>query len=382
MVLARIEGAPDGARGISLFLVPKFLVKGDGSLGERNGVVTGSIEHKMGIKGSATCVLNFDTAEGYLLGEPDHGLAAMFKMMNLERISVGIQGLGFADIAYQNAVAYAQERSQSKAPPPRPDASKASDPIIYQPEIRCKLLTIRCQVEGGRALVVYTGFHADVMAKAKDPAVRRAAQDTVALLTPVVKSYLSDLGVSSALEAQQVFGGHGYIREHGMEQLVRDARIAPIYEGTNEIQAADLVMRKITARNGNMADDFLANMKTALSVQADQQSLDGFIQPALAALENLRKVTNWLRNRIVDDIAVAAGAATDYQRMFALTVVACLWARITTSIDGREGEFYVTKRKLARFFMENVLPESETLGRVITCGYGSLADFETSRFES
>ena len=382
MVLARIDGAPDGARGISLFLVPKFLVNDDGSLAERNNVVTGSIEHKMGIKGSATCVLNFDAAEGYLLGEANHGLAAMFKMMNIERITVGIQGLGFADMAYQNAVAYAQERSQSKAPPPRPDTSKASDPIIYQPDIRRKLLTIRCQVEGGRALAIYTGYHADVMEKAQDPEVRQAAEDTVAMLTPVVKSYLSDLGVSSALEAQQVFGGHGYIREHGMEQLVRDSRIAPIYEGTNEVQAADLVMRKIMVRNGQMAEGFFAGIKKSLGEQSGWQGPDEFIQPALEALDNLLEVTGWLRGKVAGDIAVAAGAATAYQRMFALTVVACLWARIIISIDGKEGDFYVTKRKLARFYMANVLPESETLGRIITQGGESLTDFETSRFEA
>jgi alkylation response protein AidB-like acyl-CoA dehydrogenase len=382
MVLARIDGAPEGARGISLFLVPKFLVEEDGSVGERNGVVTGSIEHKMGIRGSATCVLNFDGAKGYLLGEANRGLAAMFRMMNIERITVGVQGLGFADMAYQNAVAYARERLQSKAPPPRPDPSKAADPIIYQPDIRRKLLTMRCQVEGARALAVYTGYHADVMEKAADDGERQSAEDLVALLTPVVKSFLSELGVSSALEAQQVFGGHGYICEHGMEQLVRDSRIAPIYEGTNEVQAADLVMRKLTAREGQMANDFFNNTRKSLAEHGDIESLQEFIQPAIAALEKLRDVGGWIRGKIVEDVAVAAGAATLYQRMFGLTVIACLWARIIALIETKEGEIYETKRKLARFYMENVLPESESLGRVITQGSGSLADFETRRFES
>jgi alkylation response protein AidB-like acyl-CoA dehydrogenase len=378
MVLARIDGAPEGSRGISLFLVPKLNFDENGMLGERNGVVTGSIEHKMGIKASATCVLNFDNAKAYLLGEKNHGLRAMFKMMNLERITVGVQGLGFAEIAYQNAVAYAKERSQSKAPPPRPDNSKTSDPIILQPDIRRKLLTMRSQIEGGRALAVYTAYQADVMEKATDPALRQAAEDVVALLTPLVKSYLSDLGVSSALEAQQVFGGHGYIREHGMEQLVRDSRIAPIYEGTNEVQAADLVLRKLSAKDGQIVEDFFVELKTMLS---DQEDMAGLIGPAKLALENLVQVTKWMQEKFVTDIAAVSGAATPYQRMFALTVVACLWVDIIRTIDGKEGDFFETKRKLAHFYMQNVLPEAETLGRVVTQGAASLADFETRLFE-
>ncbi|MDH3664672.1 MAG: acyl-CoA dehydrogenase family protein, partial [Alphaproteobacteria bacterium] len=227
LVIARIDGAPAGTRGISLFLVPKVLVNDDGSLGERNGVHTASIEHKMGIRASATCTLNFDDATGYLIGEENRGLAAMFKMMNIERITVGLQGLGLADIAYQNALEYAKERMQSKAPAPRPDDTKPADPIIYQPEMKRQLLTIRSQVEGARALAVFTALQVDVMEKSTDEAAAADAENSVALLTPVIKSFFSDLGMSSTLSAQQIFGGHGYVREHGMEQLVRDCRIAP-----------------------------------------------------------------------------------------------------------------------------------------------------------
>ncbi|MFT5139903.1 MAG: alkylation response protein AidB-like acyl-CoA dehydrogenase [Lysobacterales bacterium] len=378
MVLARIDGAPEGSRGISLFLVPKFNFDEKGTLGERNGVVTGSIEHKMGIKASATCVLNFDNAKAFLLGEVNHGLRAMFKMMNLERITVGIQGLGFAEIAYQNAVSYAMERSQSKAPPPRPDSSKASDLIILQPDIQRKLLTMRSQIEGGRALAVYAAYQTDVMEKATDTEQKQAAEDVVALLTPIVKSYLSDLGVSSTLEAQQVFGGHGYIREHGMEQLVRDSRIATIYEGTNEVQAADLVLRKLSANNGRIVEVFFADLKGMLS---DQESQSEFVGPAMAALENLVQVTVWMQEKLLKDIAAVSGAATLYQRMFALTVVACLWADIIRTIDGKEGDFFETKRKLARFYMQNVLPEAESLGRAVTLGADSLADFDIRLFD-
>jgi alkylation response protein AidB-like acyl-CoA dehydrogenase len=372
MVLARIDGAPEGSRGISLFLVPKFHFTSDGAVGDRNNVSTGSIEHKMGIKGSGTCVLNFDAAKGYLLGEENRGLVAMFKMMNLERITVGIQGLGFAEIAYQNALAYARERTQSKAPPPRPDDSKASDPIIFQPDIKKKLLSMRCQIEGGRALAVFTAFHTDVMEKAEDASKRQESEDVGAILTPVLKSYLSDLGVSSALEAQQVFGGHGYIREHGIEQLVRDSRIAPIYEGTNEVQAVDLVMRKLTMESGEVVERFFQSL---------EDSLAGPV-PALEALNRLRSVTSWLQEKISTDPAVALGAATDYQRMFALTVIACFWAQITVAIDGQPGNEFDTKRKLARFYMDNILPEAEALGQVIMNGAESLADFEIDRFET
>ena len=380
MVIARVAGAPAGTRGISLFAVPKFLVNDDGSLGERNNVITASMEHKMGIRGSATCALNFDHAIGHLLGEENKGLGAMFRMMNMERITVGMQGLGFAEIAYQNAHEYAVDRIQSRSPAPRPDDSKAADPIIYQPEIRRMLLIIRSQVEGARAMAVFVSHYVDVMEKSPDESVRENARDTVALFTPVIKSYLSDLGVGCTLSAQQVFGGHGYIREHGMEQLFRDSRITQIYEGTNEVHAVDLVTRKLTSRIGECADRQFEMWQAVLTDNRDKRDTRDIIEPADAALAKLREATQWIRDKIETDDAAARGAATSYQRLFALTAVACLWVDIIVSIREKNGPFYDAKRKIARFYMRHVLPESESLHKVITTGADSLADFSVDDF--
>ena len=378
LVIARIEGAPAGTRGISLFLVPKVLVNDDGTLGERNTVNTASIEHKMGIRASATCTLNFDDATGYLIGEENRGLAAMFKMMNIERMTVGLQGLGLSEIAYQNARDYAQERTQSKAPAPRPDDSKPADPIIYQPEMQRQLLTIRSQVEGARALSVFTGLHVDIMERSADEAAAADAENTVALLTPVIKAHFSDLGMSSTLSAQQIYGGHGYVREHGMEQLVRDCRIAPIYEGTNEVQAIDLVARKITGKTGEFADRFLASWQEFLREHEDDEKVAAIVGPAAVALECLIDTTRWLREKVQSDDATARGAASQYLRLFALTIIACMWSQIIVSIRDKEGSFYDIKRKLARFYMQQVLPETSALAATIIQGADALADFEVS----
>ena len=380
LVIARIEGAPAGTRGISLFLVPKFLVNDDGSLGDRNSVHTTSIEHKMGIKASATCSLNFEGAIGYLIGEENRGLAPMFKMMNLERLTVGLQGLGLSEIAYQNALAYAQERLQSKAPAPRPDDSKPADPIIYQPEMQRQLLTIRSQIEGARALSVYTSLQADIMEKSTDADTVAVAESTVALLTPVIKAHFSDLGMSSTLSAQQIYGGHGYVREHGMEQLVRDCRIAPIYEGTNEIQALDLVSRKVTGRMGEFADRFLDGWQQFLAAHSDDDKFNAFVEPTASALQRLIDATRWLQEKVQSDEAAVRGAASQYLRLFALTIIGCLWTQIIVSIDGKDGAFYDTKRKLARFYMQQVLPETASLLDVIVNGDSALADFDVSDF--
>ena len=382
LVIARIEGAPAGTKGISLFLVPKVLVNDDGSLGERNAVSTASIEHKMGIRGSATCALNFDEATGYLIGEENRGLQAMFKMMNIERLTVGMQGLGFAEIAYQNALAYAQDRRQSKAPSPRPDDSKAADPIVYQPEVKRMLLTMRSQIEGARALAVYAGLHVDIMEKSKDADAVAAADNTIALLTPVVKAYFSDLGMDSTLAAQQVYGGHGYVWDHGMEQLPRDCRITQIYEGTNEVQSLDLVARKITGRTGEFADTFLQGWQAFLAGHADDDALADVIAPAAAALERLVEITAWVRDQLAADDATARGAATGYLRLFALTLIACLWAQIIVTIRDKDGAFYETKRKVARFYMHQVLPATESLATTIVGGADALADFEVADFGS
>jgi len=377
LVIARIEGAPDGSRGISLFLVPKFHVGDDGSVGDRNNVDTASIEHKMGIKGSATCVLNFDGAKGILIGEENHGLAAMFRMMNIERITVGMQGLGFAEIAYQNALEYAKERLQSRAPAPRPNKGKPADPIIFQPEIKRKLLNMRSQIEGARALAVFAAYHADIMEKSADAQQKESAEDTVALLTPVVKSFLTDLGVASSLSAQQVLAGHGYIREHGMEQLVRDCRITQIYEGTNEVQAADLVLRKLGGKTGEFADKLFARWQDFLDEHIESDDVSTLVAPASEALRKLVDATAWIR---AADNAEARGAAFDYQRLFALTAIACLWLQIIVSIGGKDGEFYESKRRTARFYMDQVLPETIGLHEIVTRGAESLTAFDVEDF--
>ncbi|MDJ0906522.1 MAG: acyl-CoA dehydrogenase C-terminal domain-containing protein [Woeseiaceae bacterium] len=380
LVIARIDGAPAGTRGISLFLVPKFLVNDDGSLGERNGVQTASIEHKMGIKASATCSLVFNDATGYLLGEENRGLANMFKMMNLERITVGLQGLGLSDIALQNALDYAQERRQSKAPAPRPDDGAAADPIVYQPEMKRQLLTIRSQVEGARALSVFAGLNVDIMERSPDKEAAATAEATVALLTPVIKAHFSDLGMSATLSAQQIYGGHGYVREHGMEQLVRDCRIAPIYEGTNEVQALDLVSRKVTGKMQEFANAFLGGWLEYLD--ASTAGDDGEIAAAAReSLQRLIEVTQWVQARAgAGEDAAMRGSATQYLRLFALTIIGCLWAQVIDAIADKQGEFYDVKRKLARFYVQQVLPETAFLAGVIVNGSEALADFDVADF--
>ncbi|MDB5862000.1 MAG: acyl-CoA dehydrogenase, partial [Ramlibacter sp.] len=250
LVLARVEGAPAGTRGISLFLVPKFIPAADGSLGPRNAASCGSIEHKMGIHGNSTCVMNFDGATGWLVGQENHGLPAMFTMMNEERLGCGLHGVAIAEAAYQNAAAYARERLQGRALGGKKNADQPADPIVVHADVRRMLMTIRATTEGARALAVWTGIQVDLATRAADPAVREAAEDHMALLTPVIKAYSTDSGFASAVLAQQVYGGHGYIVEHGMEQFVRDARINQIYEGANGVQAMDLVGRKLGLNGG------------------------------------------------------------------------------------------------------------------------------------
>jgi len=382
LVIARIDGAPAGTRGISLFLVPKFLVNDDGSIGDRNGVQTTSIEHKMGIKASATCSLNFDGATGYLIGEENRGLAAMFKMMNIERLTVGLQGLGMSEIAYQNALEYAQERMQSKAPAPRPDSSKPADPIIYQPEMQRQLLTIRSQVEGARALSVFTGLQVDIMEKSDDATAAATAESTVALLTPVIKAHFSDLGMSSTLSAQQIYGGHGYVREHGMEQLVRDCRIAPIYEGTNEVQALDLVARKVTGRMTEFANGFLGEWQQFLGEHSSDDSVADIVEPSATALQRLIDATLWMQEKAQSDEAAIRGGASQYLRLFALTIIACFWSQVIVTIRDKDGEFYEVKRKLARFYVQQVLPETGALLEMIVSGDEALAEFDVADFTS
>ena len=381
MVLARIDNAPEGSRGISVFLVSRNHIKQGQATAELNGVSVGSIEKKMGIKGSATCVLNFDNAEGILIGEENRGLAAMFTMMNAERITVGIQGLGFADIAYQNACNYARERLQSKVPGIK-RTNKNADPIIEQPEIKKMLLRMRCQVEGGRALATYVGHYVDVMQKSQNDTEKKYADNLVSLLTPVVKSYLSDLGMESTLAAQQVFGGHGFVHDYGMEQLVRDCRITTIYEGTNEVQAADLVFRKLMINHGSLIKEFIQDWENKLSQ-------DVAFKSSKALLVNNKTKDSFGRFKAVTDIIIeqvntqtlhAMANATEYMRYFSLNIISLLWADILATIDEKQGSFYDNKRKLGVFYVLYVLPETLGIEEKIVNGAAAITDFESKDF--
>ena len=375
LVLAKLPDAPAGPKGISLFLVPKVLVAADGSLGARNAVGCGSIEHKMGIKASATCVMNFDGAEGYLIGEENRGLAAMFTMMNYERLSIGIQGIGCAEASYQNAVAYARERIQSRAPSGPQAKDKAADPIIVHPDVRRMLLTIKALTEGGRAFACHVGRQLDLAKFGDDADERAQAQAQVALLTPVAKAFFTDNGLEACVHGQQVFGGHGYIREWGQEQLVRDVRIAQIYEGTNGIQALDLLGRKVVADGGAALRAFCAEM--------DAWAARGGLYAAELeeAVRRLREVSLWLLERAKGDPNEVGAASVEYLHLLGYTAYAWLWARMADSAATRRSEdetFYGAKLASAEFFFRRLLPRTLGLEACIRAGsaplFGHLAE--------
>ena len=372
LVLAKLPGAPAGSRGISLFLVPKFLINADGSLGKRNGVVSASIEHKMGIRGSATSAMNFDGAKGYLIGEENRGLAPMFTMMNYERLSIGIQGLGIAEVAYQNARDYARERLQGRAPGGPERAESPADPIIVHPDVRRMLLTQKAYNEACRAFAVYVGSQLD-LARHGDDVGRARAADRVALLTPVAKAFLSDRGFDNCVLAQQVLGGHGYVRESGLEQYVRDVRIAQIYEGTNGIQAMDLIERKVLRDGARGLKDFCAEMRSDLS------DADGPMKDAAAdAIDLLTAVTASLLKNSKKDPALAGASAVDYTELFGHVILAWLWVRIVEAEHARgEGD---DRRKTAEFYFAKLLPKIESLARSIGAGSDSLMRLAADRF--
>ncbi|WP_048271998.1 acyl-CoA dehydrogenase C-terminal domain-containing protein, partial [Pseudomonas aeruginosa] len=351
LVLAKLPDAPAGSRGISLFLVPKFLVGDDGALGARNAVHCGSIEHKMGIKASATCVMNFDGASGWLVGEVNKGLAAMFTMMNYERLSIGIQGIGCAEMSYQSAVAYARERLQSRAPTGPVARDKAADPIIVHPDVRRMLLTMKALTEGGRAFSTYVGQQLDLAKYAEDQEERSQAEALVALLTPVAKAFFTDTGLESCVLGQQVFGGHGYIREWGQEQLVRDVRIAQIYEGTNGIQALDLMGRKVVANGGLFLSIFSREVR-AFAAGANAE-LAEFVTPLLTALDLLDNLTQGIVARAGNDPREIGAASVEYLHLFGYTAYAYLWARMAAAaLRQREVDpsFHDGKLATARFY--------------------------------
>jgi len=379
LVLARLPGAPAGTQGISLFLVPKFIPDADGNPGVRNAFAAGAIEHKMGIKGSPTCVMNFDGATGWLVGEPNKGLAAMFTMMNNERLFVGIQGLGAAEAAYQGAAAYAKDRLQGRAPAGGP----GPQPILVHPDVRKNLLTVRAFTEAGRALAVWTALEMEKAERHPDAGVREAADDLVALMTPVIKAAFSDLGFEGAVLAQQVFGGHGYIREHGMEQLVRDARITQIYEGTNGVQAMDLVGRKLSMAGGRLPERFFALVGDVLQAGEGVPGAGEFIAPLRGALTRLKTTTARLKDRAAADPAEAGAAATDYLRLFALTALGWMWARMALHALAQgeaAGSRHRAKLEVARFFMARVLPQTVALELALDAGAASLMSLDADAF--
>ena len=380
LVLARLPDAPAGPKGISLFLVPKVLVNADGSLGERNSLACGSIEHKMGIKASATCVMNFDQATGWLVDAPGKGLAAMFTMMNYERLGVGIQGLAQGERSYQAAIEYARERLQSRASAGAQAPEKPADPIIVHPDVRRMLLTMKALNEGGRAFSSYVALQLDTAKYSDDAATRQRAQDLVALLTPVAKAFLTDMGLETTLHGQMVFGGHGYIREWGQEQLVRDVRITQIYEGTNGIQALDLAGRKTVGSGGALYRLFADEIRQFIASAGAE--LSEFNQPLGAALDTLDELTAWLLDRAQNNPNEVGAASVEYLQVFGYTAYAYLWARMAGAALGKlqEDDFYASKLGTARFYFARLLPRIASLSASVKAGSESLYLLDTAQF--
>jgi alkylation response protein AidB-like acyl-CoA dehydrogenase len=387
LVLAKIAGAPDNVKGISLFVVPKFLVNDDGSLGERNAVSCGALEKKMGIHGNATCVMNYDGAKGWLVGEPEKGLAAMFIMMNAARLGVGLQGLAQGEVAYQNAAAYAKDRRQGKAlDAALRDPNAKADPIIVHPDVRRMLMEAKAWNEAGRALVLWGALMVDLTRKSPDEAERQSAEDLLGLLTPVIKGYLTDKGFAAAVYAQQVLGGHGYIREHGIEQFVRDARITQIYEGTNGIQAMDLVGRKLPKDGGRAVRAFfelvgrdIADAKGA----GDPAGAAAALEPALA---DLQAATMWLAQHAMADPDNAGAGAYAYMDLMGLVSLGWMWLKMAKASQRAQSEgtddsaFHEAKLITARFYAERELPLSTALRRKIEAGAETLMKIPAEAF--
>ena len=374
LVLARLPDAPPGVKGISLFLVPKFLPTDDGRPGTRNGVVCTGIEHKMGIKGSATAQLTFDDAQGWLVGTPHKGMAAMFTMMNSERLSVGIQGLGAAEASYQGAVAYAKDRIQGRSLSGPKEPGKQADSIIVHPDVRRMLMTMRATTEGCRALGGWVARELDIYKLSDDPAAKQAAEDFTALMTPVVKALFTDLGFEATNIGMQVYGGHGYIRDHGMEQYVRDARIAMIYEGTNGIQALDLVGRKLPQGGGRLLRGFFHPVSDFIEQHASHPQLSSMVAGLGRAFGALQLATGHIAAKGMADPEEAGAAATDYLRLFGLVALGFMWARsavvASEKLPAANGDaaFYQGKLTTARFYMERVLPQAAGLLAAIKAG--------------
>ncbi len=384
LVLARLPDAPEGVKGISMFLVPKYLVGEDGSLGARNSVSCGSIEHKMGIKGASTCVMNYEDAVGYLVGEPHKGLRAMFSMMNHERLMVGQEGLAQAEVAYQSAAEYARDRIQGRSlsGPKAPD--QPADPIVVHPDVRRMLLTGKAYNEAARALLGWVSLQVDISERHPDPQARECAEDLVALLTPVVKAYFTDYGNEVCNLSLQVFGGHGYISEWGMEQLVRDSRIAQIYEGANGIHALDLTGRKLGMYNGRLIKRYLKILNDFLAEHAEDAELKDFISPLSSAVSSLESSTRWISEASRKDPEEIGAASYDYLKLMALVSFGYMWSRAAavaqSKVGGDNSGFYQAKLTTARFYMKRLLPLATALSETLQAGSDTLMDLPAESF--
>ena len=375
LVLARVDDSPAGTKGISLFLVPKFIVKEDGNVGPRNGISTGSIETKMGIKGSATCVLNFDEATGYMIGDKEKGLSAMFTMMNLERIVVGIQGLGISEIAYQNSLSYAKERKQGKSNNSK--SKNGADFIIEHADIRRSLLNMKSIIEGERALCFWLSQQTEVSLYHPDEKARREASDYVSLMTPVVKSLFTDLAMEITSDAMQIYGGYGYTKDQGIEQLYRDNRITPIYEGTNSVQAADLVFRKLSNKNGNVINKFLDQVKNECN--SNNEKIRPFISDFNNYLDVLKKFSDWMIEKSKTDKDDVSAAANDYLKTLGFVSIAYAWIKVleVSFKDYNENKnFYDDKIDTARFYFDKVLPRAEQHYKSAISGSSNIMNFK------
>lgn len=384
LVLARTPDAPKGIKGISLFVVPKYLPDADGEAGEFNNVSCGSIEHKMGIKASATCVMNFDNAKGWLVGTLNKGMQGMFAMMNQERLAVGIQGLGLGEASYQGAVEYAKERLQGRSISGVKHPDKPADPIIVHPDVRRMLMTQRAYMEGCRAFGGWVSQQLDISRKHPDAQRREEADEFVQLMTPIVKALFTDLGYEATNHGMQVFGGHGFIREHGMEQYVRDCRIAQIYEGTNGIQALDLIGRKMPDKAGRLLRRFFHPVQDYIEQNVMDDELGEFVQPLAKAFGRLQQATGQLARVGMGKPEEAAAGATEYLRLFGLVGLAYMWCRMVEVAkdkqDGDEGDFYRAKITTARFFMHKLLPQCSSLFSSIMAGGSSMMELDEDLF--
>ncbi len=375
LVIARATDSPQGTKGISLFLVPKFIVNDDGTVGSRNGISTGSIESKMGIKGSATCVLNFDEATGYIIGPKNKGLNSMFTMMNLERIVVGIQGLGISEIAYQNSLAYAKERKQGKTNNSK--SKNGADNIIEHADIRRSLLNMKSIIEGERALCFWLSQQTEVSLNHPDGKIKQEASDYVSLMTPVVKTMFTDLGMEITSEAMQVHGGYGYTKDLGIEQLYRDNRITPIYEGTNAVQSIDLVFRKLINKNGDIINNFISMIKHETNLSNDK--IKPFKDDFDLYLDHLIGFTSWIKDKINNSKDDVSAACNDYLKSLGYVSLAYAWIKVLEVCyrDYDENKnFYEDKIQTAKFYFKRVLPRSESHFKIATTGSDYIMNFK------